>query len=561
MSCVAVVEATRLQVDQSDEHGDKHALLVALRQYVVHARGYLGRLHVLRGQNAEQASGLGHEQRGGNALAADVAHTEIQLVVEYQVAIEVAAHLAGGGHRGIHVEALPGGEDVGHHRHLDVAGNAQLTLYALLGLRGSLQLTVGRLQLLVGILQLLVSLLQALGGLALVEGIEEQEDDCEEQGHQSAHHLHLRHLRLLACYLCLLLIGMVDGGQLGRGAALLAGDGRVEERENADTHLACRVFTMSLVVGTVFGQHIQLDDIQRGLQALLLDGLVEIAVVVGSLTVAPGRDEVAIAMDAPYTRLREGCKLETLIGLVGLLVSAQTLQGCGAHNLDTTLVFVKILLAGIFHLAILVEQHLRAVYPVDRLFVAARVDICHAGIYRAQHGLLIAAAGSVGLPAVGIAVTGLQETLLGFLLLTQIQLADTNVVEENGIVDVRADARFVHAVNGGNSYLQRSVVVATHHQQLRQAAHHLIIYQLVEIGLHLIVQRIAEAHLCHAILVLVMVVIGAAPAVGIELVDVARSLKTVDKGYQTVVLHHRTGGKNQTVGMTGLQLFALHLTT
>ena len=45
-----------------DEHGDEHALLVAFRQYAVHTGGYLGRHHVLRGQNTEQSGGLCHKQ-------------------------------------------------------------------------------------------------------------------------------------------------------------------------------------------------------------------------------------------------------------------------------------------------------------------------------------------------------------------------------------------------------------------------------------------------------------------------------------------------------------------
>ena len=78
MPCVAEAEVTAAEVEQADEHGDEHALLVVLGQLGIHACGYLCRRHQLLGQGVEQARGLRHEERGGHALAADVADGEVQ---------------------------------------------------------------------------------------------------------------------------------------------------------------------------------------------------------------------------------------------------------------------------------------------------------------------------------------------------------------------------------------------------------------------------------------------------------------------------------------------------
>ena len=121
---IAVVHATGLQVDESEEHGDEHAVLVALAKLVVQAGCYLGGHHALLGHGTEQTGGLGHEQRGGDALATDVAEADIDVVVLQQEVVEVATHLLGGLHIGIEVQSLVGGELAGDDGLLDVAGNA-----------------------------------------------------------------------------------------------------------------------------------------------------------------------------------------------------------------------------------------------------------------------------------------------------------------------------------------------------------------------------------------------------------------------------------------------------
>ena len=88
-----------LKVEESEEHGDKHAaFVVGTGQGVVDAGADVGRFHALLGQRLEQAGGLGHEQRCGDALAADVAQGEVELAASKQIAVEVAADFSGGNH-------------------------------------------------------------------------------------------------------------------------------------------------------------------------------------------------------------------------------------------------------------------------------------------------------------------------------------------------------------------------------------------------------------------------------------------------------------------------------
>ena len=127
-------------MQHADEHRDEHPLFIVLSQLVVHAHGDVDRRHALGGQRTEQTGTLRHKQRGGHTLARHVADTEMEPVVLQHVTVEVAAHLPGRGHLGIHIESLVLGEMTGHHRHLDISGDAQLTLETLLGGGGILQL-------------------------------------------------------------------------------------------------------------------------------------------------------------------------------------------------------------------------------------------------------------------------------------------------------------------------------------------------------------------------------------------------------------------------------------
>ena len=165
MTGITEVKAASAEICQTNEHRDEHALFVAFNQGSIHTGGYLGGLHLLGRKRTEEAGGLGHEERGRNTLATDVANAEIEMVALHQVTVEVAAHLPGRRHRSMEVNAFPLREDTGYHRHLYVPGNTQFTLDTFLDGSSLLQLVVGPLQLGMGYSQF-------VGGLPFVEGID-----------------------------------------------------------------------------------------------------------------------------------------------------------------------------------------------------------------------------------------------------------------------------------------------------------------------------------------------------------------------------------------------------
>ena len=145
MAGIAEDHRSRRQVETPDEHGHEHTLLVVLRQFIIDARRNGARRMMLLGDGAEEADGLCHEERCRHALARHVAQAEIELVVHQQIAIQVATHATCRRDVGMDVQSLPVGEDIGHHRHLNVTGNTYFTLDTLLGGCRLLQLVVSRL--------------------------------------------------------------------------------------------------------------------------------------------------------------------------------------------------------------------------------------------------------------------------------------------------------------------------------------------------------------------------------------------------------------------------------
>ena len=138
--------------------------------------------------------------------------------------------------------------------------------------------------------------------------------------------------------------------------------------------------------------------------------------------------------------LRVVCLQEALIGFRGLLGFVQPLQGHSTHNLNTSLILVKVLGTGIGTLAILVQEHLRTVYPVDGLCIATGFDIGLTGIDRANYSFLEPTARRVRLPAVGIVATSCNKALVSFLVLSEVQLTTTDRVQQDGIVDIGTDS-------------------------------------------------------------------------------------------------------------------------
>ena len=204
MTCIPELHVTRLEVDESDEHGNEHTLLVVFGEHAVQSVGNGVRRELAVNQRAEHSRHFRHIESCGHSLAADVAHAEVEQVVDERVAVEVAAHLAGRGHHGIDIDILALGEYVRQHTLLYLTGNAQLALNALLRLRSLLKHVVG-------ILQLLVDHLQALHLLPVTIGKdgEEGDDECSDNATRPNHHA------VFCQFLLLHLVLGVGDGELG----------------------------------------------------------------------------------------------------------------------------------------------------------------------------------------------------------------------------------------------------------------------------------------------------------------------------------------------------------
>ena len=156
MASIAERQMACLQIEKTYKHGDKHAILIVLtREGIVDAGADLCWHHALIGQRLEQSGGLCHKQRSGNSLATHIAYTEIEFVIVHDITIQVATNLTGRSHRGVHIESFYLWECAGHHRHLNVAGDTQLTLDTLFDGGSLLQLVIGLLQFFVCNLEML----------------------------------------------------------------------------------------------------------------------------------------------------------------------------------------------------------------------------------------------------------------------------------------------------------------------------------------------------------------------------------------------------------------------
>ena len=132
MAGIAVEHVAVAEVEHSDEEGNEHARVVAFDDGIVQrADNGVWLVDMLR-DVAEQRACHCHHQRGGNAFSRYVADAEEELLVAQVEVEEVAANALGRGQLSENVDIVTlgeGREDFGQHGHLDVVGNAQLTLH------------------------------------------------------------------------------------------------------------------------------------------------------------------------------------------------------------------------------------------------------------------------------------------------------------------------------------------------------------------------------------------------------------------------------------------------
>ena len=114
---------------------------------MVHLRNDAVGHTLVRRVGSEQALSHHHKQGGRHTFTTDITDAEEKLIVAHEEVVEVASYFPGGIDTGIDIEIRALWKVIRQHRHLDITGNAQLTLYALFLSGHFLQLVVGLFQL------------------------------------------------------------------------------------------------------------------------------------------------------------------------------------------------------------------------------------------------------------------------------------------------------------------------------------------------------------------------------------------------------------------------------
>ena len=105
MPAVAVFHHTCTQIDLTDKHSGKHAVLIVGCYGIIHLRRYLCRRLAFLGHDTEQIHHHRHEQRCRHAFSTYVADTETEPLVavaqrwrQQEKVVEITAHFLGGCH-------------------------------------------------------------------------------------------------------------------------------------------------------------------------------------------------------------------------------------------------------------------------------------------------------------------------------------------------------------------------------------------------------------------------------------------------------------------------------
>ena len=120
------------------------------------------------------------------------------------------------------------------------------------------------------------------------------------------------------------------------------------------------------LVSLIFGQQIELDILQCKVLTPFAERLVKIAIVVGSLLIAFCSYQIVVGIDTTTACLRIVCLQKALINLLSFLLFMQALQCHSSHNLYLALILVKVVFTGIMYQAIVAQQILGTVNPIER---------------------------------------------------------------------------------------------------------------------------------------------------------------------------------------------------
>ena len=159
----------------------------------------------------------------------------------------------------------------------------------------------------------------SLGGTVAYEGEDAEEYEKGHDGEDEADVALLRELCPLVCYLCLFLLCLVDGGQLGGGVVLLRFDGRCYQRGNLCCYGQGGVLSTSLVIKLELGEKIGPDDFEIGLHIPFGCYAVKVLEDVGRLGIAANTTQIIARVNARLVGLRV-FRLQEFLEILGRLL-------------------------------------------------------------------------------------------------------------------------------------------------------------------------------------------------------------------------------------------------
>ena len=119
----AIAQTARRQVENAEQQGDEHIVVVALAERLVDRLDHLRRIVFMGRSMAQKRQGHRHHHRGRDALAADVTDAEEELLVPEEEVEQVAADILCRCHGGIEVDVTALGERREYPRkHIELDG-------------------------------------------------------------------------------------------------------------------------------------------------------------------------------------------------------------------------------------------------------------------------------------------------------------------------------------------------------------------------------------------------------------------------------------------------------
>ena len=165
-------------------------------------------------------------------------------------------------------------------------------------------------------------------------------------------------MRLMLCNLRLLLLHIIDSGQLHSRITLHEVDSRIQLVTYLSAYSIGGFGTVGSQIGAIFRQQILLYDIHRWRDIVSLHLFVQHLVIVGSLFPSPCHHQVVVGFHLPFVGLHVMRLLSLVIGFFCLCMLSQTFQGTGLIDIQACLLLVNEVGFRISQLIIVIQEFL-----------------------------------------------------------------------------------------------------------------------------------------------------------------------------------------------------------